>query len=473
MLTDDGRWTWRELDAAADAAAGAATGLCRAEGIAAQSVGLVQQPPGFASIAAVFGLGRARLVAAPLHDRLAPGESDRALRVVRPALRLAGPASSFAWEPCGAGAPRAPRRLSGVDVLLLTSGTSGGPKAVGLRRRAFAASAVAAARRLSLSPGDRWGLCLSLGHVGGLALVLRAVALRCAVRCWPRFDADSVARAVLRGEVTHLSLVPAMLRRLLDRLNGEAAPPSLRCVLVGGAALSPKLLEQALAAGLPVAPTWGMTETASQVATAPPALARRKPGTVGPPLPGLEVEAGAGAAVGRREERPLGAKRSSTGVLSVRGPSLASVVIPGPDDEPVSLPVDSRGWFRTPDVGRVDADGHVWVTGRADDAIVTGGVNVAPGEVERVIEDLPGVSEAVVFGVPDEQWGRRVAAVVEASASVRPADVDRHCRARLSRPHCPSRIEVVASLPRMSTGKTDRAAAAAASPQAGSLASTP
>ena len=382
--------------------------------------------------------------------------SETAAEPGRPTLR-------FVWTPDDADAAR---QLSDVDVLLLTSGTSGGPKAVGLRRCAFAASALASARRLSLASGDCWGLCLSLGHVGGLALVLRAAALQCAVRCWPRFDADAVARAALDGQVTHLSLVPTMLDRLVDRLDGETVPPSLRCVLVGGAALSPKLRERALAAGLPVAPTWGMTETASQVATAPTDLARRKPGTVGAPLQNLEVKVCTDAAEDRRRTRPGDANSGPAGVLAVRGPVLASVVIRGPADRPEPLPVDSQGWFRTPDVGCVDADGHVRVKGRADDAIVTGGANVAPSDVERVIEDMAGVSEAVVFGVPDEKWGQRVVAVVEADATVASVDVDSHCRARLSRPHCPSRIDVVASLPRTPTGKADRAAAA-------SLASTP
>ncbi len=494
---DDGRWTWRELDAAADAVAD----RCLADAVPAGSVGVIREPPSSASIAALFGLWRAGLVAAPLHERLAPAEFDRALRLVRPALQLTRSAERFeagdgpvrpASHPvrpprrfeAGGGSARPALRfvrqavgsvpaghLRDVDVLLLTSGSSGGSKAVGLARSAFAASAVASAQRLSLTSRDRWGLCLSLGHVGGLALVLRAVALRCALRCWRRFDAEAVARAALAGEVTHLSLVPAMLGRVLDRLDGDAPPPALRCVLVGGAALSPKLLERAVAAGLPVAPTWGMTETASQVATAPPDLARRTPGTVGPPLQGLETKVCANTADGRRDKRSLDAEPGGTGVLAVRGPTLASVLIPQPGGEPEPLPVDAQGWFRTPDVGRLDADGHVWVEGRADDVIVTGGVNVAPSEVERVVEGMTGVSEAVVFGVPDEEWGQRVAAVVEADgAAVGPADVYRHCRARLSRAQCPSRIEVVDSLPRTPTGKADRAAAASRNQPAPSLA---
>ena len=266
------------------------------------------------------------------------------------------------------------------------------------------------------------------------------------VRLWPAFDAAAVARAVLAGEVTHLAVVPVMLRRLLARLGGRRAPPSLRCVLVGGAAASRALLDEAWAAGLPLATTWGMTETASQVATAPPALARRRPGTAGRPLRGIDVRA----------------HPAATGTLQVRGPTLASTVVRGPGAPPEPLATDERGWYSTRDLGRIDSDGLVWIEGRADAIIVSGGLNVSPAEVERVIEALPGVREAVVFGVPDEEWGEVVAAVVEGDPSaVDAAAVDRHCRARLSRGRCPSRIVVVDALSRTLTGKVVRSGAAA------------
>jgi len=263
-----------------------------------------------------------------------------------------------------------------------------------------------------------------------------------AIRLWPSFDATSVARHVLRGELTHLAVVPVMLRRLVDRLDGRQAPPSLRCVLVGGASASRALLDDAWAGGIPVATTWGMTETASQVATAPPELARRHPGTAGRPLRGVEVMA-----------------RGST--LAVRGPTLASVVVRGPDACPGPLPTDRDGWFATRDLGRVDGDGLVWIEGRADATIVSGGLNVSPAEVEAVIEALPGVREAVAVGLPDDDWGEIVAAVVEGDpSSVTPGRVDRHCRARLARGRCPTRILVVDGLPRTLTGKAMRSEAA-------------
>lgn len=438
---------FRELDQAATRWAD----RFRAAGVAPGSVIALSAPPGPEAVAALFGAWRGGYAAAPLHERLAEPELEHALRLLRPACRVDAsgaldPVPAGASDPLRVGASPVASRDAwedaasrrGACVFLLTSGSSGSPKAVGVAPDAFAASAAGARRRLDLRPDDCWGLCLSLGHVGGLALMLRAVAVGCAVRCWSSFDADSVASAVTSGDVTHLSLVPVMLRRVLDSLRGREPSRRLRCVLVGGAAASPDLIERAVNAGLPVAPTWGMTETTSQVATAPPPLARRLPGTAGRPLPGVEVKV-----VG--------------GVLAVRGPTLASVVVRTPEAGPEPLPVDDDGWFRTADTGRVDGAGCVWIEGRADAAIVTGGLNVAPREVEKVIESMPGVAEAVVFGTPDEEWGEVVAAVVEADRSVvDPEGVHSHCRARLSRGRWPSRIQVVDSLPRTHTGKTLR-----------------
>ena len=456
LAWDDGGWSYRELDARATALAE----RFRAMGAAPGEAATLCATPGPEAVAALFGLWRAGCVAVPLHERLTPAEVDRARRTVVAGLHVDGEVLRAATA--GEGGRRAPgdraRRDAPADqaarpppssdaiAFILTSGSSGAAKAVGFTRDAFAASAAAVADRLGLTAADRWGLCLSMGHIGGLSLILRAVTTGSSVRLWPSFDAAAVAHAVLAGEVTHLAVVPVMLRRLLARLAGRRAPPSLRCVLVGGAAAPRALLDEAWAAGLPLATTWGMTETASQVATAPPALARRHPGTAGRPLRGVEVRA----------------HPAAPGVLQVRGSTLATVVVRGPGAPPEPLDTDARGWHSTRDLGRVDSDGLVWIEGRADAIIVSGGLNVSPAEVERVIEALPGVREAVVFGVPDEEWGAVVAAVVEGDRSVvGAAAVRRHCRARLVRGRCPSRIVVVDALPRTLTGKVVRSRAAA------------
>ncbi|MDE2678370.1 MAG: AMP-binding protein [Gemmatimonadota bacterium] len=442
---DGGTWSYRELAGRAAALADRLEALCVVPGQAAT----LYSPPTSQTVATLFALWRAGCVAMPLHERLTPAEVDHARSLVVSGLHIDN--FTFLIRDESGGYDRFPD----VIAFILTSGSSGAPRAVGFTRAAFAASAAAAASRLELTAADRWGLCLSLGHIGGLSLVVRAVMTGSSVRLWPSFDAVAVARAVLAGEVTHLAVVPVMLRRLLTRLAGRPIPPTLRCVLVGGAAAPRALLDEAWAAGLPLATTWGMTETASQVATAPPSLARRHPGTAGRPLRCVEVRAGA--------------SHPPPAPLQVRGPTLASIVIPGPGAQPEALETDPDGWFSTRDLGRVDPDGLVWIEGRADAMIVSGGLNVSPAEVERVIEGLPGVREAVVFGVPDEEWGEVVAAVVEGDlATVSVEAVDGHCRGRLVRGRCPSRILVVEALPRTWTGKVMRAAAAALLDPAGS-----
>ncbi len=431
LTRDGGRLTFAELD---EAATGWSNRI-RDAGVPPRSFVTLCLTPGPQAIAALFGAWRTGCIAMPLHEGLTDAEVAHAHRIVNPALHIDN--SGFHFP--GRDATLRPDVPSHIVAFLLTSGSSGAPRAIGFDHDALAASAAAVTRRLALTSNDRWGLCLSVGHVGGMSLVVRAVMNGSSVRLWRSFDANAVAGAAVAGDLTHLAVVPVMLHRILARLT--EAPEALRCVLVGGAAASPALLDQAWRAGLPVAPTWGMTETASQVATAPPQLARRFPGTVGRPIAGVEVRAGRG------------------NVLSVRGPTLASVAIPGPGCPAEPLRAGPDSWFDTRDVGRVDDDGLVWIEGREDAIIVSGGLNVSPREVERVIETLPGVARAVVFGAPSEEWGQVVVAVVEPDGptGVSAPDIERHCRARLARGRWPRRIVVVDELPRTRTGKVMRA----------------
>ncbi len=456
-----GSATWRELDARVDAVA------AQLGAVAGGRAATIQATPGVETIVALFGVWRAGGIAVPLHERLTPHEVEAARRLVDPVLHLdddalqrvaraAPPAHGYARGPavpqpdhpatstrssCLAEfEPKAPPPPPEATLAcILTSGSMGSPRAIGLAYHNLAASTAAVVSRLSLSAADRWGLCLSVGHVGGLALVARACLTGASVRLWPAFDPAAVAAAILSGDVTHLAIVPVMLRRLLPRLQSAPIPPTLRCILVGGAAAAPDLLDAAFETGLPLATTWGMTETTSQIATAPPALARQYPGSAGRPLRGIELRTG------------------PHGVLQMRGPTLAASVVSRPGMQPQPLPTDSRGWFATRDLGRIDERGLVWIEGRADATIVSGGLNVSPAEVERVIAEVPGVREAVVFGVPDAEWGEAVAAVIEADpGSVSAATVDRHCRNRLSPGRRPIRMVVVNALERTWTGKVIR-----------------
>ncbi|QHS16423.1 AMP-binding protein [haloarchaeon 3A1-DGR] len=283
--------------------------------------------------------------------------------------------------------------------VLFTSGTSGRPKAVEITAGNVLFSAVASAFRLGVHPDDRWLVTLPLHHAGGLSPVYRSVLAGTAIVLREDFEPGEAADDVDRYDVTGVSLVPTMLTRMLDRRG--TLSDSLRTVLLGGAPASERLIERCENYSVPVYPTYGMTETASQIATATPAEAFKDPDTVGRPifLTDLTVVDDAGDPVDRGE----------TGELVVSGPTVS----PGyyGDPEATAAATDDHG-LHTGDVGRIDENGRVHVVNRLDDRIVTGGENVDPGEVADVLADHDAVHEAAVLGLPDETWGERVGALI-------------------------------------------------------------
>ena len=352
--------------------------------------------------------------------------------------------AALAREAAGTGRARAsrpaPGAAGGLAARVLTSGSTGTPRAVPVSHGNLGASAAAVTGRLGLLPADRWLTSLPPGHIGGLALLHRAAAVGCALVAERKFDAGRLARRISAGEITHAALVPVMLSRLLDEDPSPGAPPSLRCLLVGGAPLPGPLLRRALGRGLPVALTYGLTEATSQVATAPPGRVRAKPGTVGRPLAGVEVRiqparpGGSGTGAGREGE------------IWVRGPTV-----------PRELCVD--GWLRTGDLGRRDGEGDLWITGRISERIITGGVTVFPAEVEAVLLGHAAVREVAVFGAPDTEWGERIVALVVPEDPARPPDLPallEYARPRLAPARRPREVRIAAAIPRTPTGKPDR-----------------
>jgi o-succinylbenzoate---CoA ligase len=306
-------------------------------------------------------------------------------------------------------------------TLIYTSGTTGRPKAVALTYRNHEASAAASAWNLGVAPDDRWLCVLPLFHVGGLAILLRSAIYGTAAVLHERFDSEAVASTLAAGEASLVSLVPTMLRRLLGA--GFERAPALRAALVGGGPVPLDLLEWAAARKLPVVATYGMTETASQIATLAPEEAVRKRGTAGRPLPGVEV------------------KTAGDGEILVRGPMVA----------PGSIADD--GWLHTGDRGSLDEEGYLHVEGRLDDVIVTGGENVAAREVEEALLTHPAVSDAAAIGVSDAEWGEAITAFVVLSHPAQKDDLLAHCRERLAPFKVPKAIRPVDHLPRTATGK--------------------
>jgi len=294
---------------------------------------------------------------------------------------------------------------------------------------ALVANARASNQRLDFGLGDAWLATLAWSHVGGLAVLLRAAVAGARLTLdASRFDAGGVVRALRARQITHLSLVPAMLHTLLD---GSAAPTeSLRVVLVGGAAVSTPLAVRAEERGWPIALTYGCTEAGSQVATAPPEETRADPSTVGSPLPGTEV-------------------RIRSGEIEVRGPTLFLGYL----GETARTP---GAWFRTGDLGSLDARGRLRVTGRRTLRIVTGGANVDPAEVEAVLARHPDVREACVMGTPDDVWGEVVTAFVVGRGEGLDRRLQHWAGEHLSGPRKPRSWRFLPALPRTSTGKVDR-----------------
>ncbi len=381
--------------------------------------------------------------------------ADRAGGIARIDAGAAPEASLATLAPRVVGAGELLDRVGPESILaiLYTSGTTGRPKGARLPLRSFLWSAAASALHLGASPSDRWLACLPLFHVGGLAILARTVLSGSCVVLHERFDAEAVAAALGAGDITHVSLVPTMLSRVLDAWGDRPAPSTLQCVLVGGAALPSGLLERARGSGFPVAPTYGLTEAASQVATLPPGAGSPESDGAAWPLPGVEIRI--------EGEDGTEAPPGATGEICVRGPNVMEGYHGLPDETARAL---RGGWLHTGDVGTVGPGGRLRVLDRRSDLVVSGGENVYPAEVEAVLASHPDVSEAAVAGEPDPDLGQRVVAAVVArpGAQPDPGDLREFCRSRLAGFKVPRRIDLVAEFPRTSSGKILRRALVAA-----------
>ncbi len=319
-------------------------------------------------------------------------------------------------------------------AVLYTSGTTGRARGAVLTRTALLASAHASAQNLGWQDDDCWLLAMPVARVGGLSIVTRCLAARRAVALAPAFDARLLPQWVERWHVTQLSLVPTMLAMVLDAHPAWAPPAFLRVALIGGAAASPGLLARAADRRLPIVITYGCTETCSQVVATPYAQ-RFDPAAcaAGRPLAGVQL-------------------RIDNGHILVRGPMRMAGYLG-------EAPLAEDDWFDTGDLGELDAQGCLHLHARRADLIVTGGENVYPAEVERVLEACPGVQAAAVFGVPDETWGQIVAAALVAGPQP-PNDetLHTHLAARLAPHKRPRQICFLSALPHTAAGKPDRQA---------------
>ncbi|MBL8449790.1 MAG: AMP-binding protein [Dechloromonas sp.] len=424
LITADQRYSFAALLEAARA---------RSQGITAASAAPIVALAGTSAelALAAYGCALAGRAFWPLDPRTAD--------IVWPAMHALAGNHAVRLEPLPAALSAAPPTavptwVAAGDLALIvsTSGSSGEPKAVMLSHGNLDSAARAANARLGLGPRDLWLDCLALNHIGGLAILWRAACAGAGVLLHEGFSLPSLAAALACQPVTHISLVPAMLARLVEA--GIPSPASLRVALVGGGPLSLSLYRQARDAGWPIHPTWGMSETAAQVATHCPHDGPWQPGLAGRPLDGLHVSV------------------DPDGRLCIRGPQVMRGYL-NPTLEP-GLGLED-GWLPSGDLGRLEGDA-VFVQGRADDLLVSGGLKVHPTEVEAALAACPGVREAAVAGVPDATWGDLVVALV--AGTVPPSTLDDWCRERLRPAALPRRIVSVDALPRLPGGKLDRQA---------------
>ncbi len=398
-----GSMKYAELDRQAQSAARRIAALGAAPG---EPVALVL-PPGEGFAVAFHGCLMLGCPAVPV-DPSRP-EAERKLLTRGCGVVIDGPLDGHE-DP--AAAPRGHFEPEEVAVVMHTSGSTGAPVPVELTYRNLWWSAAGSAVALGLDPQERWLCCLPVAHVGGLSILVRSAIYATTAIVHERFDTDR-ALAALSAEdgPTMVSLVPTMLGRLLDA--GLERPPALRHALLGGAPAPDGLLDRAQRAGVPVAPTWGMTEAASQVTT------------FGRPLFCTTVGV------------------SEAGELLVDGPTV-SPSCPSP--------------MPTGDLGRIEPCGEVVVTGRASATIITGGENVQPSAVEGAVESHPAVLECGVYGRPDDEWGEAVVAVVvlRDGAGADAGELGAWCRERLAPFECPKEFRFAGSLPRTGAGKIDR-----------------
>jgi O-succinylbenzoic acid--CoA ligase len=407
VAAPDGSPSYAELDERADAAARRLAALGVDEGGRVATT----LPPSAEFAVLLHAAPRIGAALVPLNTRSTPDQQRAQAAAVGADVLVDGPLDGME----AAIAPRRELDPAAVHSVLFTSGTAGEPKPVELTVANLDAAAAGSAAVFGVEPADRWLSPLPLFHVAGLSVLTRCARAATTAVLHDRFDPGAVAASLSAGELSLISLVPTQLRRLRDA--GLTAAPGLRALLLGGGPIPPDLVEWARDAGLPVRCTYGMTETASQVAVTEPWE------SAATPLPAVELEIAA------------------DGEILVRGPMVA----PGA--------VSDDGWLHSGDLGRIDGRGRLHVAGRLKELIVSGGEKVAPAAVEAVLAAHPAVADAGVAGTPDAEWGEAVTAFVVERGPVSDYDLLAFCRERLAGYQVPKRVVRVAELPRNAAGK--------------------
>jgi o-succinylbenzoate---CoA ligase len=400
--TRSGIASYAELEARSRAAAGA----LRERGVGGGDRVALALPAGIDFVATLHGCMLLGAIAVPIDLRLS--DAERAERREGAACVVEAPLDGPSLE------EMLPLTADAIATVMHTSGTTAAPRRIQLSYGNWLHSALGSAVALGLDPSERWLCPMPLVHVGGLSIPIRSAIYGTTAVLSERFEVGEVLDQLMdpAPAITLVSLVPTMLSRLLDA--GLREPPTLRWALLGGGPLPTPLLERATGAGVRVAPTYGMTEACSQIAT------------FGWPLPGVSIRI---------------------------APFDGEILVSGPNVSQAALGAD--GWLHTGDVGRLDDRGRLQVTGRRAETVMSGGENVAPAEVEAVLLEHPAVADAGVHGQADPEWGEAVVAtvVVRDGATVQADELRAFCAARLARFKIPKAIGFADALPRTASGK--------------------
>lgn len=341
-----------------------------------------------------------------------------------------------------------------IAVLLFTSGTTGEPKAAVLRHQNLFSYIVGSVEFGTADEDECALVSVPPYHVAGVAAVLSNIYSGRRLYYLEQFDPAAWVDAVRTERVTHAMVVPTMLVRILDVLDErDVGLPTLRSLSYGGGRMPVSVIERALARldGVDFVNAYGLTETSSTITVLTPEdhraastsddpSVRRRLGSVGRPLPGIELEIRDAAG------RPV--PTGVTGEIWVRGAQVSGEYVgAGAQLE--------NGWFHTRDSGWLDDGGYLFLEGRVDDVIVRGGENMSPGEIEDVLLDHPDVDQVAVVGIPDREWGEAIAAFVvpRAQASPTAEELREWVRARLRSSRVPTVVEFRDSLPYTETGK--------------------